>query len=67
MLITTREAAKRLGISDMRIRQLIYEGRIKATKVGRYNLIDESDCYYEKKPRGGYRPRKKYQKGGKTK
>jgi len=59
MLITTREAARRLGISDMRVRQLIYEGRVKATKVGRYNLVEESDCHYERKPRGGYKPRKK--------
>jgi excisionase family DNA binding protein len=59
VLITTREAAKRLGISDRRIRQLIAEGRIKAIKVGRYNLIEESDCHYERKPRGGHKPRKK--------
>ena len=33
-LITTREAAKRLGISDRRIRQILTEGRMKAIKVG---------------------------------
>jgi len=65
MLITTREAAKRLGVSDRRILQLIYEGRMKAVKVGRYNLIEEADCHYEKKTRGGYKPRKKQRKGGK--
>jgi len=59
MLMTTREAASRLGISSRRVVCLIHEGRIKAVKVGNYNLIEESDCHYERKPRGGYRPRKK--------
>jgi len=67
MLMTTREAAMKLGISEQRVRQLIYEGRIKAIKVGNYNLIEEMDCHYEKKPRGGYRPMKKQQKGGERK
>jgi len=57
-LVTTREAARRLGISDRRIRQLLAEGRIKAIQIGGRWLIEESDCYYEKRPRGGYKPRK---------
>lgn len=58
MLLTTRQAAKKLGVSEQRIRKLIYEGRIKAIKIGNYNLIQEEDCHYEKKPRGGYKPQK---------
>lgn len=42
-LITTREAAKVLGISDARVRQLIYEGQLPAEKIGNSNLILESD------------------------
>lgn len=51
MLITTVAAARRLDVSDRRIRQLIAEGKIKAVKVGVYkvcNLIEEADCHYEK-------------------
>jgi len=58
-LLTTRQAAERLGISDGRVRQLVVEGRIKSLQVGGRWLIEESDCHYEKKPRGGYKPRKK--------
>lgn len=59
MLITTREVATRLGISDRRIRQLLAEGRIRSIQVGGRWLVEESDCHYEKKARGGYKPRKK--------
>jgi excisionase family DNA binding protein len=55
MLLTTRQAAAKLGISDKRVRQLIYEGRVKAIKVGNYNLIAEEDCHYERKRRGAQR------------
>lgn len=40
MLITTRQAAERLGISPRRIRQLIKSGQLSATKAGRDWLID---------------------------
>ena len=49
MLLTTRQVAKRLGISDTRIRKLIYEGRIKAVKIGQYNLVEEKDAHYGRK------------------
>jgi len=52
MLLTTREVARRLGVSERRIRHLIYEGRIKAIKVGGHNLIREEDAHYERKPPG---------------
>lgn len=57
-LVTTKEAAKRLSISDRRVRQLLAEGRIKSIQVGGRWLIEESDLHYERKPRGGYKPRK---------
>lgn len=41
--MTTREAARILGIKDARVRQLIYSGQLKATKYGNYHLIDAGD------------------------
>ena len=42
-LITTVEAAKRLGVSRPRVQQYISGGRLKARKIGRDLLIDERD------------------------
>lgn len=39
LYITTAEAAKLLGVNQSRIRQLIMEGRLAATKAGRDNFI----------------------------
>ena len=39
-MLTTAEAAKELGVSPMRIRSLIYEGRLEAKKHGRDWLIE---------------------------
>ena len=41
--ITTAEAAKRLGISAIRVRQLIASGRLPAVKLGRDWLIQVAD------------------------
>ena len=48
-MLTTRQVAERLSISDARVRKLIYEGRIKAFKLGRYNVVREKDAHYERK------------------
>ena len=40
-LIGTEAAAKRLGVSTMRIRAMIRDGILPATKIGRDWLIDE--------------------------
>ncbi len=39
--ISTAEAAKILGISASRVRQLIIDGRLEATKVGRDQLLEK--------------------------
>lgn len=39
--ISTSEAAKILGISASRVRQLIIDGRLEATKVGRDQLLEK--------------------------
>jgi len=59
VLMSTTEAARRLGISDRRVRQLLSEGRIESIRVSGRWLIEEGDLHYERKPRGGYRPRRK--------
>jgi excisionase family DNA binding protein len=42
-LISTKDAAEKLGISPIRVRQLIQEGKIEAARVGRDYVINESD------------------------
>jgi excisionase family DNA binding protein len=42
-LLTTQQAAERLGLTDSRIRQLILEGRLPAQKFGHLNMIREQD------------------------
>ncbi len=42
-LLNTKEASEKLNVSAIRIRQLIQQGRIPATKVGRDYVIQESD------------------------
>jgi excisionase family DNA binding protein len=41
-LLTTSEAAQKLGISERRVRQLINEGKLKAHKLGRDYAVEES-------------------------
>jgi excisionase family DNA binding protein len=42
-LLTTKEAAERLGVGYVRIHQLIKQGRLPAEKMGRDYFIKESD------------------------
>ncbi|HEX5733368.1 MAG TPA: helix-turn-helix domain-containing protein [Blastocatellia bacterium] len=42
-LLTTSEAAERLGITAPRVRQLVLKGRLPAQKLGRDLFIDEDD------------------------
>ena len=60
MLITTREAASRLGVTVMRVQQLIWAGRLEATKLGRDWLIEEQSlaAVADRKPgRAGWQPK----------
>jgi excisionase family DNA binding protein len=55
--VSVPEAAKLLGVSPSRVRQLIGEQRIIATKVGRDNFLLKKDVdAFDKKDVG--RPRK---------
>lgn len=61
-LLSTEEAASRLGVIPERVRQLIKAGRLPAEKVGRDYVIRESDLkLVEHRPVG--RPPQKKKKG----
>jgi excisionase family DNA binding protein len=61
-LLTTRESAEILGISDARIRQLIYAGRLPSQKIGQMNLIKRADLELIRVRKSG-RPKKEATKG----
>lgn len=42
-MLTTREVAERLGVSQARVRALIQSGRLPSQQFGRDHLINESD------------------------
>ncbi len=42
-LISAKDAAEKLGVSDRRIRAMIKEGKIKAVNVGGGYVIEESE------------------------
>jgi excisionase family DNA binding protein len=52
MIITTTEAAKRLGVTVRRVQALITAGRLSAEKFGRDYMIREEDleAVRERKP-----------------
>ena len=56
-VISTAEAAKRLGVTANRVRALIDAKRLKATKMGNVWLIDPKDLDAVKNRKPG-RPRK---------
>ncbi len=56
-LLTTREAAEILEISDARVRQLIYAGKLPSQKIGQMNLIKKSDLELVKERKTGRPPK----------
>ena len=56
-LISTAEAAKRLGVTPSRVRAMIARGRLKAMRIGIMWLIDPKDLDAVKDRKVG-RPRK---------
>ncbi len=58
--LTTTQTAKRLNVSQARVRQMILDGVIKADKFGRDNVISEAELKrIEKLDRKAGRPPKK--------
>ena len=60
-LLSTREAADRLGISKVRVTILIKEGRLPAERVGERFIIKESDLKLVEDRKPG-RPKKAVKK-----
>jgi excisionase family DNA binding protein len=42
-LISTKEAAEKLGVTVLRVQQLIWGGRLPAQKIGRDYVIQDAD------------------------
>ncbi len=42
-LLNTKQTAELLGVSPIRVRQLIQEGKLRATRIGRDYVIEEKD------------------------
>ncbi len=51
-LLTTRDAATRLGVTVTRVQAMIIAGRLPAAKLGRDYVIREADlkCVADRKP-----------------
>ncbi len=65
-LLTTNEVAEKLGVSVGRVRQMVADGQLPATKVGRDNFIKETDLKLVKERKvgrpKGYSPKSKDEK-----
>lgn len=57
-LITTKDAAQKLGVSVRRVQAMITRGRLPADRIGRDYLIKESDLesVRDRKPGRPQRP-----------
>jgi excisionase family DNA binding protein len=58
-LLSTQQAAEKLGIDDSRVRRLIMEGRLPAMRVGRAYLIQEEDLALVADRKPGRPPKEK--------
>ncbi|HYF48883.1 MAG TPA: helix-turn-helix domain-containing protein [Planctomycetota bacterium] len=58
-LLTTEQAAERLGVSPQRVRMLIKEERLPATRLGRDWLVNEKDLKLVAVRKPGRPPKKK--------
>jgi excisionase family DNA binding protein len=64
-LLTTQQAAEKLGVTAGRVRQMIVDGQLPATKMGRDNFIKEIDLRLVENRKVGRPP--KSANGGKKK
>ena len=56
--VTATEAARSLNVSTARIRQLIDKGRLPATKLGSYWVLDSDDVEWARDRQKQGRPKK---------
>jgi excisionase family DNA binding protein len=64
-LLTTKEAAERLGVTTVRVCAMITAGRLPAERFGRAYMIKEADLKLVEGRKPGRPPRKSAKKGGK--
>jgi excisionase family DNA binding protein len=57
-LLTTKEVAEKLEVSVGRVRQMVADGQLPATKIGRDNFIKDRKVGRPK----GYSPKEKVEK-----
>jgi excisionase family DNA binding protein len=60
-LLSAKEVAEKLGVSDRRVRFLITSGKLPATRVGNSYVIQESDLKVVAERKNG-RPKKETDK-----
>ena len=58
-LLSTTEAAERLGLSVPRVQTFIWEGRLPALRVGRSYAVDEDDLKLLENRKTGRPPKAK--------
>lgn len=58
-LLTTKEVAERLGVTQSRVRALIQSGRLPSQQYGRDHLIKESDLKLVQDRKPGRPPKDK--------
>ncbi len=56
-LISTKEASEKLGVSVLRVQQLIWAKRLPAKRIGRDYVIDETDLQLVKERKNGRPPK----------
>jgi excisionase family DNA binding protein len=66
-LLTTQEVAQRLGVTAGRVRQMIVDGQLPATKMGRDNFIMEADLKMVENRKVGRPPKAKPEESSKPK
>ena len=66
-IITTAQAAERLGVSVRRVQQLVKEGRLPANQFGGALMIEENDLKLVADRKPGRPPKSKKSSGGKKK
>jgi excisionase family DNA binding protein len=64
-MLTTEQAADRLGVTPARVRVLIREGRLPAQSFGRAHMINEDDLKLVGDRKPGRPPKPKDEKAGK--
>lgn len=58
-LLTTSQAAQKLGVSAGRVRQMVVDGRLPVVRLGRDNLIRSADLALVKNRKTGRPPKDK--------